>query len=142
MTEPEKPKRKFWRFHLATAIVLVFVASGLLRANMTDRMPKSDEASLAGENHDLLALQFLKLYMAGIRKRYGWPLVAIELVVAYEHEVEFAVDGVPPSIAKDTPFLRWNRTAVAIDSLVTVGLVLAVAFASEWLIRRREARKT
>jgi len=36
MSEPEKPKRRWFQFHLSTTIVLVVVAAMLIGVNLTD----------------------------------------------------------------------------------------------------------
>jgi len=40
MSELEKPKRKFWQFHLSTAVLMMFVVGGQLWTNTsgTDRL--------------------------------------------------------------------------------------------------------
>ena len=126
MSESEKPKRKFWQFHLSTAVALVIVAGGVAGANLTNSKPRR------------LSL--------GIQKQYGWPLVA--------HETnDLSILQPDCSLSSDECFKkfalewsksesRWNRIAAFIDSLIAIGILVAVAFCSEFLIRRREARKT
>jgi len=64
----DKPKRRFWRIHLSTAIVQMFVAAGLLFANMTPRVEQRP--------HFLSLFEEQIPYLRG----YGWPWVFFEHV--------------------------------------------------------------
>jgi hypothetical protein len=65
----------------------------------------------------------------GMPNLYGWPMIA---------KMKGFVDPINPQPL----YLEWFPTGIVVDSLVSVGILSAVAVASEFLIRRREARKT
>jgi hypothetical protein len=94
-------------------------------------------------------------------RAYGWPLVAYQkfrefvvtdemVTITYESSgpVRTLGDKRPPRKPIQIPKIRetmissWNLTAFLIDFLIVIGILFSVAFASEFLIRRREARKT
>jgi len=145
MSEPEK-KRRFFQFHLSTALVLMLIAAILFSIDFR----KHETSDTAAE----------------LEWTYGWPLVAYQgvrdYVVSDEMETAFLYSGggqlrplrpgkssPPPRqpIPIQVPKIRqeiiptWNRTGFAIDLFVAIVVLLAVAVASEWLIRRREGRK-
>ena len=64
MSEPEKPKRKFWRFHLSTAVVLMLVAGAFIGSNFQFTIYRSP--------------QFINL----ANYERGWPMT-IESGVGY-----------------------------------------------------------
>jgi hypothetical protein len=114
----EKPKRPWFRFHLLTAVALVLIAGAFIGANLTNR---------------LTFWQELRFYLhGGTEHRYGWPMVAYEAG---------AIRCSDPDRG-EREYTNWNQMAIAVDCISGIGLLLAAATASEWLIRRREARKT
>jgi hypothetical protein len=141
----EKPKRPWFRFHLLT-LVLVTCCGG-----MCGYLNFGRALGATGEP------EFFQHYDPDLRvARYGWPMcVAIRFVYLGNsddlrledngHTVHFHVSsqtgvGVASRRAEHYP----NRScwpSVAIDAACAIGLLLAVAFVSEWLISRRETRK-
>ena len=106
----EKPKKRPWfQFHLSTAVVLMFVASGLLWLNLRDPVLTSKNA-----------------YGGFFMWDRGWPL-AYGRVRSDDYFVTEYLDALffPGLFA---------------DSIVGLGVLLAVAVACEWPIRRREAK--
>jgi len=77
-------------------------------------------------------------------RQYGWPIPAHKGLTTYglkveEACIELVYEGDSP---KPQPKLKTlNETAILLDSTIAIGILLGVAFGSEYLIRRREARK-
>jgi hypothetical protein len=132
VSEAEKPKRKFWQFHLSTAVILIIVAGGLIGVNLTERMPHFEDPEV---NHELFLLGEER-----IEHQYGWPMIAEETVnpgiLSYSH-ILTSDKQVPPKT-----FCRWEPTAIATNAAVALSILIAFGFCAEFLIRRREDRKT
>jgi hypothetical protein len=64
----------------------------------------------------------------------GWPLPAVETRLD---------TGIHPPLWSGPRYYEPTISAfgIGIDSLVAIGTLVAVAFVSEWLIRRRETRR-
>jgi hypothetical protein len=113
MNDSDKPKRKFWQFHLSTAILVMIASGPLLWLNCSPRRSKIFLAHWGDPARDYYADGFIT----------GWPapLKAVE--------DDGTVDAVSP-------------IAPVTNMVAGVAILLSVGFISEWLIRRREARKT
>ena len=139
-----KPKRRAWfQFHLSTAIVLMFVAAGLLWLNMRARLEleSHDEVTAAGRP----SISF-KAYA-----RVGWPyerrvliteggfgiserLTAAELRRCFDSEVP---DELHNELRHATISHLWHSGTVLVNLAINGAILAAVAFACEWRIRRR-----
>ena len=110
---PTPPPRKRFQFHLSTAIVMMFVAGGLIWANV-----------------HVMAYSFEGY------PRYGWPYRAIfnNSVLVPEGTHLFHV-----RCSDDLYFIGVARLSA--NALTAVALLIVVYFLCEWLIRRRAARK-
>jgi hypothetical protein len=114
MSEPEKPKkRRIWQIHLSTAVLFSMLASAMLWVNLG-----RTEYSAGGPNAEY--------------EIYGWPM-SFERYVHYQNnEVEFK---------------QWtnenNELVISAGTNFIAFLLITapIAFALEWLIRRREGRK-
>jgi hypothetical protein len=124
MSDAEKPKkRRFWQLHLSTAVLLMFGAGGFLWLNSFPHRfyPWADMP----ENY---------FY------QYGWP------TVFYTDPEPALVMGIPLGTALDR-FIREvgqrevSTLHVVVNVLVALPCLASLAFACEWLIRRREGRK-
>jgi hypothetical protein len=127
----EKPKRKVWQFHLSTAVILMFAAGILMAVNYhACTIPTEDN----------------RIYFVA----HGWPLVAYQDL--HLHELldmsQDVVGGRSPRQAEAIPFSKicridigWNRRGIVTNLFVAIVILITGVFASEWLIRRREARK-
>lgn len=107
--------RSRFRIHLSTAIVLMFVASGLLWANISQRARYATNYFDQGE-----------LYIAS----HGWPFgVSYQWIVLGNEEMAQA------PLSKFDPQIHWlnigANTAIALTILFACGCLL------EWRIRRR-----
>jgi hypothetical protein len=115
--------RRWFQIHLSTAVLLMFVAAGLLSASLRPVFKEK---------------RFLRTC------RYGWPLEAHQtpnpnrlirapqLVTLDSEEATISVGQIldiePP----------WNYRALTIDVLVAIGVLITFAALSEWRIRRHE----
>ena len=118
-----EPKRNFWQIHLSTAIFLSISAGGLLLANSLWHSSRSFAAQSGGSAvyNDLKSEVQGWPYPARLRPAGDLPADKYH----YHGRVEAGMD-----IGK-------------VQNLVVAFLILGgIAFACEWLIRRREGRKT
>ncbi|HLX61449.1 MAG TPA: hypothetical protein VKX17_09225 [Planctomycetota bacterium] len=147
---PEPPRRARFQIHLSTAIVLMFVAGGLIWANVYGRRLDGRGMAWTGLSMDRVSEQeFLaceKKYIcwAGPRTyEYGWPLGAMQtgtevLIDSRGGTIEFCYDK-PVDFPKSIPIMR--RTGPIIyNALIALAILFAVWLLCEWLIRRRAAR--
>jgi len=141
MTDP-KP-RPWFRFHLSTCIVMMFVAGALVGANVTPNFPLSFYPGLPLRQQDT---------------KWGWPLHAYEEYVASKDPLhgyaEYGVSeddydqvateiitlpGVEPPPQRFITVSSWDGDfALPIDILANLAILAAVGFALERRIRRRE----
>jgi hypothetical protein len=128
MAEP--PRRNRFQFHLSTAIVLMFVAGGLMWANTLERSEKTgfQPDGSPGDDFDL-----------HLHKRWGWPLTAVHRrtsihLIAIEHNrhVERLGDGWNTEIL-------WQN--LGFDLFCLIAILIPPWFLCEWQIRRRAGRK-
>ena len=107
----DKSNRRFWQIHLSTAIVLMFVAGGLIWANVSGAPYMyciEDEAPYGSH---------LQGWTDCVGEMKGWPL-----------RCQFSAHG-------------WHVWHTFADATVVLGIIVATIFASEYLIRRFETRK-
>ena len=93
-----KPKRRFWQFHLSTAVVMTIAAGFLLYGTLQPSIYKF-------HGKDIVT--------------YGWP-------ISYFYDDSSG----------------WCVEALIIDVLACIIVLPLAAYMLEWLLRRREARKT
>jgi hypothetical protein len=118
----DKPKRKFWQFHLLTLVLMIMLAGTFVTLNI----PR--EWGLAGVGGPT------ERSWNSSNTTVGWPLK----VVYFKYQITDLTRNLvlDSRIEIRNPFsLVWNT------GICLFLLVLAFGF-SEWLIRRREARKT
>ena len=113
----EKTKRRWFQFHLSTALVVMLTAGVALALSLPER-------AYYWSAHDHLAEE-------SIGTVRGWPL-AFHIV-----RMQLAGDGEVFYI----PCPSWNYSNLFIDIASTLAALVAVAILSEAIIRRREARK-
>ena len=121
----EKAGRRFWRIHLSTAVLLMFVAGLCLWANIGYRN--------FGETSDFNPWRPKGWPVGGPIRLYaqGWPLPYS--INSWSSE-ERSVDSRKISI-------ECTLLAIPADFLAAIGIVGGTAIALEYLIRRREGRK-
>jgi len=135
---PESTRRKRFplfpiRWHLSTAIVLMFVAGGLIWANTRKWWTETESVWSGSFNSGPL-----------IRgPYYGWPrrLYDNDSTTRAVNRLQglnyFEDDG--PSTKEIRS--HWIMSGVWINSAVALAILLAVWLLCEWLIRRRTAQK-
>ena len=113
-------KRPWFRFHLLTAVLMMVAASGMLWANLQMRHTAAwfELCRIQDENPTWVGLLSEDALM-----EYGFPAT----VYSEGHRVFY------------TPTLHWP--GILENAVVVTALLLAIAVASEHLIRRREGRK-
>ena len=128
MSEPaEKTRRAWFQIHLSTALVMMFVAGGLLHQNLTPIL-RPDKG-------------------VGRTYRNGWPFEA-----RYVSRNEIIDSALPQIVTLDNEEATisvgrlidfepaWNHRALAADVLIAMGVLATSSLLVEWLLRRREAR--
>ena len=116
-------KRRWFQIHLSTAVVLMFVAGGLMWANLRARKVEWD-----GSNIGYVATRSPAF-------DYGWPQVILN--DHYEWKTPFDRSD----LTDETYKVQWWRyDNLAINIATALALFCATAFMCEWSIRRREAR--
>ncbi|HLX63443.1 MAG TPA: hypothetical protein VKX17_19385 [Planctomycetota bacterium] len=150
MAEP--PRR--WRFqiHLSTAIVLMFVAGGLLFVNLH---PRYELVTYDGEGYgESVTIEIAQEVYAERGKvpsyfrvrRYGWPVECVETAS------RVFVSGGKWHDVTDSPYRRISTVffpygredyniKVIVDCAVSLLIIFTLWFLCEWPIRRRAARK-
>jgi len=150
---PEK-KRPWFQYHLSTAILLMFVAGGLLWVNL--RVPNSYAPGEGG----------LGMYDILLVRQYGWPCTFYEefystgIVGGAKEFEKTTVKYVPwqgiieyknghiesltvqPSILDKCKYMpnHWQPASLLIDALTMLGILFVTAFICELPIRRKERR--
>ena len=110
--QPAK-KRRWLQYHLSTAIVMMFVAGGLLGMQF---WPRSDRC-FGG------CLSYLGAFNV---ESYGWPLPVLWCFSEHRDLMD--------------RHSHWTNTMAVANVIFGALLVLAAAFICEWFIRRRERK--
>jgi hypothetical protein len=157
-------KRRWFRFHLSTAIILMFVAGGLIWANL-----KPHETVLVFTNWE-----GKPGFQAGAEAEFGWPLLMRRVVGAplqylgpyywtlsdQDQEQQYLkvnsrcfraeeFKAYAPSLARGLAiptdlgvsimgYGEWYPWGRFVNAAVALAILLAVAFVCEWFVRRRE----
>jgi hypothetical protein len=114
MPGPEPPRRKRFQIHLSTAIVMMFVAGGIIWANRIPRIEKVFNPFTGG-------MMSVEMWC------YGWPIESYGEIVDSTTQLHLRTVG--------------SLMSVAFDLTVAICILLAVYIVCEWLIRLRAARK-
>ena len=115
----EPNKRSWLQIHLSTAIVLMFVAGVLVRANVNGTQ------FLAGYSHRIGKPEWVSTYQIG--KHYGWPLVAVT-----DEEYKTVFEN-PHLEAEVPPDYLVECSRIAVDALVAMMILLVVWYILERL---------
>jgi hypothetical protein len=130
----EAKKWKLWRFHFSTAVAMVIVAGGLIGANVR---PNSEGTLCAMNGMKLLSTDYSRVGEFRRQREFGWPLVCvgIEDYVRSSNKVWVVAEG-------DKPQFYFARRPLLLNILISVVIILSFGVVLEFLIRRREDRKT
>jgi len=110
-------KRPWFRFHLSTCIVLMFVAGALLGGNLVLREVTFTDAS-GGE-----VTEYSDRY-------HGWPLPCL----GYYVQTYYGSSG-DPSVSNAWES-DWIPSGLLVNVAVALALLTAVGFLLEWRVRR------
>ena len=135
-------RRVRFRIHLSTAIILMFVAGGLIWANVI--RGRWEEASAVairwppprsvGETEFRLSLNEDQFWHYK-RAVYGWPFKAMEI------SMFVLVDEDGKTYEMSFAKADWRARGVIANALVALAILFATWYICEWLIRRRSSRK-
>ena len=150
------PSRTHWQMHLSTAVVLMFVAGGLIWANVRER-----SVDVVGEAfridgsiapHESTETKFIQSKTDEIEgwagdkiSLYGWPcdgMHSSSRVYLYKNELynePHNEDRLRTSVDWDRWF--WHPGAIVANALIALGILFAVGFGCELWIRWRGAPK-
>jgi hypothetical protein len=130
-----RPKRKFWQFHLLTSVILFLTASWMLHLNC----------------------RTTQLIKVRTERGYGWKTIGpgwpfhevyFSPGVSTEAEIDEVIANIysyrshPNDLPDNTALHPHFGGYPVVNLLVNLLLLAFLAILSEWLIRRREARKT
>ena len=139
MPDAAPKKRPWFQFHLSTAAALMFVAGGLMWANMRDS--RYDVRVDSGE-----IFMTLRVQTQGIAYTFGWPVVMHEgarplrlRVRAVENSDQWGVytDAEADLRERSTFDGSWRPAGIALNLLAALAILLATAVLLEWGIRRQ-----
>ena len=145
--EPTTPRPKRLQIHLSTAVVLTFVAGGLIWANLYERRndyncymafsePAEEYNIRFNFEQNVSYADFLKsdngfAWFAERDSFFGWPHCGCKL------KSEITIIKRLQKTETHVKERRWYAGGIAIDALVALGILSSVAIACEWRIRRR-----
>ena len=120
-------QRRFWQIHLSTAVVLMFVAGVIMYANS-----RSDNVRLVSAMGELNAQTGRSEPIWQPYIRYGWPL---------PFYIEWDRSHGPHEGYDASVFIGIRHSFLCFDIGCWLAIIAATAVTSEFVIRRREARK-
>jgi len=135
---PPPPPRRRFQIHLSTAIVLMFVAGGLMWANVRYVMqdvpmgiidPQEPNSNLAGSGPTSCNVRV-----------YGWPALAIMYSPTTKDiiDIGYSNGNYYPILA---PLLRRSLWGICLNAITALAIFFFVWFILESLIRRRSSKK-
>jgi len=132
---PEISLRGRFQIHLSTAVVMMFVAGGIIWANI--RPTKSRYAVQSIQTGKIWFNEFDSSDVRGdvrnVFPAYGWPFTAVQSLAFDE--------GISQNYDYSAQSYYTNYTKAALDLALSFMILFVVWFLCEWLIRRRAARK-
>ena len=142
---PTPPPRKRFQIHLSTAIVMMFVAGGILWANLTSRLDKTfnvERAHFDGSFEDFKR-HMQKGYhdwsidpdTANFIESNGWPFTFFTITKSY-----IAANN-DPNYDQIVEQRTRSYSAACVDMFIAFAIIFVSWFLCEYLIRRRAARK-
>ena len=125
---PEPPRRKRFQFHLSTAIVMMFVAGGIMWLNVHMRIQRID-------------FQVSSHWQWYYVPKQGWPIIALERYPYKLSVPSYPIIEVFMNHTENYTIWEWQPIALCLDFLVALLLISLTWFVCEWRIRRNTARK-
>jgi|SRR5579862_335837 len=154
---PEPPRRARFQIHLSTAIVLMFVAGGLIWANVYERgvdvLGEAWTVNLGipsrrpAKESEFFATKTFKYWSGKKLHEHGWPFDAMqngsEILIESDGKMVSITTRHNDELIKYPNLLpaEWRTGPIIYDALIALLILFAVWFLCEWLIRRRAARK-
>jgi len=119
------PKRSWFRFHLPTAVLMMFAAGGFVWLNACKR---PSQGTFTGRN---------MIFAESCQPvAYGWPSdIMVQAHSTYTSSGVIVYDA-------QFPIIRYCRTGIVVDIAAFALLVGSCGAFCEYLIRRREVRKS
>ena len=151
MTTP--PRRARFQIHLSTAIVLMFVAGGLIWANVRGRfVPKIGAAFRYGMiDKEMTESEFIQSkeyeyeeWVGHHTFEHGWPFDAMRSasrVYRTRRGKSVMSAGTPSAWLRGRIPSTWRTGPIIYNALIALLVLFGVWFVCEWQIRRRAARK-
>jgi hypothetical protein len=143
---PPVKARRFIQIHLSTAVLLMIVTSGLLWANLSIRVTRDPVSEILGSGSNAADMRIVESGWPMSFRRQHMEILSNSILI---HEANVSLQEANPgttttvSLVEDVgvglthdPLIRYE--SLAFNVAVGVVLLLAVAFAAEKLIRRRE----
>jgi len=127
MGDEESKKRAGVQVHLSTAIVLMFVAGGLVWANVHQRIYVNHPVGFSTPRAESIIF--------GEYFAWGWPLDCKEIHYQWEG------NGGIPNLVKTVQLAQttyWDLKLLIIDTIIALAILAAVGFALEWRVRRKK----
>ena len=141
----DKPRRKFWQFHLSTAVSFVLMVGGLLYANFG---PHFSNPILVGSYTDPGDYSFFRYRLI------GWPLFwrgefeelpkPSDITSISDGNLPAAYrfpDGRRVKYDRDMPLASEQNFAMAVNAATAVFILIVTVVSAEYIARRREGRK-
>ena len=132
----EKPKRRFFQFHLLTTMLLMIISAVFLLLDVRWRSIEDERypETIFVLGGDIEApSSYSTLHWQGL----GWPMIFNSQTFWPETEIVRPLSTIRTAIGRG-----FDPNKLEIDVLIALGLLFLTAVVSEFLIRRREARKT
>jgi hypothetical protein len=132
----ETKRRRWLQLHLSTCIVLMFVAGGLIWANVRLQEPAPPPDAQVDDEQDEMRYR-LEHYVWQYTEPHtrGWPWVAWQRSYKFQVTAERNDGRLPEGI--DVESADWSYGNLAADGAVSITILFTIAFFLEWLIRRR-----
>jgi len=124
--------RKLFQLHLSTALVLMFVAAGLVWLNVREVKTGNYEKPWTYVPVSMSLLSNAKV----LTHARGWPWYFQSYW--YESWVYPEIYGSAPEW-KEGSIVEWDRWHLAFNILVALALLAGVGVAVEWVVRRRSS---
>lgn len=143
----DKFRRSWFQLHLSTAIVLMFVAGGLLWANVHlfpgDKRRYDIYTGMKNPwgwgYHAVYKLSHFDI------QEYGWPMTLHATSQSTPHDPETYLDSesMDSTMHLDTSGLLKDPSwfSIPVNVMAAMAILVCCALLCEWLISRREGRK-
>ncbi len=130
-TSPKE--RRFWFLHLSTAVLLMFVIGTLLFVNICQRQTERESILKSFRTEGLEASEEL-IQLAMSSRNYGWPKTFYSTTYPLRDLFQEGTVRLTPTVLTSFNLIY--------DVVIAVVIVVAVLSTNEFLIRRREARRS